>query len=607
MALSGDLCPLMAMDSQVNELRILHLEDVATDADLVAKSLAREGMAYKSLWVATEPEFKRALQNFAPNLVLCDYHMPTYNGRDALEFTVRNYPHIPVIILTGALGDEQAVDLLKLGARDYVLKENLSRLPMIIRHVLHDEQEIIKRKQVEDKLKLFRALLDQSDDAIEIIDPATSCFIDVNEGACRELGYSREELLSMKVHDIDPEFAKNPEKIQEVLKKTGQARVETIHQRKDGSILPVEVNIKRIELDKPYGLAITRNITARKQAEQERLKLLLDSKRNTSQLETIFATQKDVILLYDLDMKVCRSTPQFKNEYGFDPVGAHVSDIMRGVSCRNLDGQPVTFDENQPTPSALNGEGVNAVPFKVTRSGGAEAIVEVYSRPFYVDGDIHGAVTVWRDITELKKAADDIAAYALQLEGAIWGTLTAISSMVEQRDPYTAGHERRVGIIAADIAGEMGWSEQKCKELEMIGLVHDIGKIGLPAEILSKPSKLSVLEYEIVKAHAEKGYEVLKGVEFPMPVAEIIRQHHERMNGSGYPRGLKGEQILPEARVLAVADVLESMASHRPYRPALGMDAALDELMKNRGTLYDPDVVDALLRLVRGKGYRLPD
>ena len=153
----------------------------------------------------------------------------------------------------------------------------------------------------------------------------------------------------------------------------------------------------------------------------------------------------------------------------------------------------------------------------------------------------------------------------------------------------------------------MGWSEQKCKELEMIGLVHDIGKIGLPAEILSKPSKLSVLEYEIVKAHAEKGYEVLKGVEFPMPVAEIIRQHHERMNGSGYPRGLKGEQILPEARVLAVADVLESMASHRPYRPALGMDAALDELMKNRGTLYDPDVVDALLRLVRGKGYRLPD
>jgi len=595
------------MDSPVDELRILHLEDVATDAKLVARSLVDEGMAYKSLWVATELEFKKALQNFSPQIVLCDYRMPTYSGRDALEFTVHNYPDIPVVMLTGPLGDEEAVDLLKLGARDYVLKKHLSRLPVVIKHVLHEEQEIIKRKQVEDKLKLFRALLDQSDDAIEIIDPATSRFIDVNEGACRELGYSREELLSMRIHDIDPEFAHDPEKIRKLVEKSGQARVETIHRRKDGSILPVEVNLKRITLDKTYGLAITRDITERKQAEQERLKLLLDSKRKASQLETIFSTQKDVILLYDLDMKVSRSTPQFKKEYGFDPVGSHVSDIIRSVSCRDLDDSPVEFNETQPTPCALRGEEVVGTPFKVTRSGGAEAIVEVYARPFYVDGEIHGAVTVWRDITELKKAADDIAAYAGQLEGAMRGTLLAISNMVEARDPYTAGHERRVGIIAADIAREMGWSEQKCKELELIGLVHDIGKIGMPAEILSKPSKLSVLEYEIVKAHAEKGYEILKGVEFPMPVAEIIRQHHERMNGSGYPQNLKGDQILPEARILAVADVLESMASHRPYRPALGMDAALDELMKNRGTLYDPDVVDALLRLVQEKGYQLPD
>ena len=205
-----------------------------------------------------------------------------------------------------------------------------------------------------------------------------------------------------------------------------------------------------------------------------------------------------------------------------------------------------------------------------------------------------------------KRAEEQIVAYVKQLEESMYGTLQAVSNMVEQRDPYTAGHERRVGIIAADIAQEMGWPEKKCNDLKMIGLVHDIGKISTPAEILSKPGRLTPSEYSLVKDHVEKGYEILKDVKFPLPIAKIIRQHHERMDGSGYPFGLKGPEILPEARILAVADVLESMASHRPYRPALGIEVALKEIFDHRETLYDASVVDALLKMVREKGYQLP-
>ncbi|ARH01608.1 PAS domain S-box protein [Tatlockia micdadei] len=216
------------------------------------------------------------------------------------------------------------------------------------------------------------------------------------------------------------------------------------------------------------------------------------------------------------------------------------------------------------------------------------------------------ALTMVQDVTELKQAQDKINRYVKQLEKAINGTFLAVSNMVELRDPYTAGHERRVGLVAKAIAEEMGWPPARCEALELIGLVHDIGKVSIPAEILSKPGKLSAMEMELVKGHARAGYEILKDIEFNAPVAETILQHHERMNGSGYPQGLMGNEILPEARIIAVADVLESMSSHRPYRPALGLEAALNELLRGRNELYDPEAVDAIVRLIREKGYVLP-
>ncbi|MDD2925114.1 MASE3 domain-containing protein [Rhodoferax sp.] len=222
------------------------------------------------------------------------------------------------------------------------------------------------------------------------------------------------------------------------------------------------------------------------------------------------------------------------------------------------------------------------------------------------DDGLPATIVMAQDITERKRAEQKIATYVKQLEGAMRGTLQAVSNMVEIRDPYTAGHERRVGLIASAIARELNWSAERCNNLELLGLVHDIGKIAVPSEILTKPTHLTPLEMALMKNHAQVGYDILKNVPFPMPVAEIIWQHHERMDGSGYPQGLKGDAILPEARVLAVADVLESMSSHRPYRPALGLDAALDELVSHQGRLYDPEMVDAVIRLFKQRGYVLP-
>ena len=178
-------------------------------------------------------------------------------------------------------------------------------------------------------------------------------------------------------------------------------------------------------------------------------------------------------------------------------------------------------------------------------------------------------------------------------------------SAVETRDPYTAGHQSRSANLACAIAMEMGLSQEKIDGIRMAGTIHDIGKLSIPAEILSKPTKLTDIEFSLIKEHSRSGYEMLKDVESPWPLAEIVYQHHERMNGSGYPRNLKGDEILMEARIMAVADVVEAMASHRPYRPTLGIEAALEEIEKNKGILYDDAVADACLRLFREKGYQL--
>jgi PAS domain S-box-containing protein/putative nucleotidyltransferase with HDIG domain len=216
-----------------------------------------------------------------------------------------------------------------------------------------------------------------------------------------------------------------------------------------------------------------------------------------------------------------------------------------------------------------------------------------------------GQVLVFRDISRRKQAERELKNSRDRLRRTLEGTIQAMSATVEMRDPYTAGHQRRVSLLAAAIAQEMGLEPALIEGLRMAGDIHDIGKIYVPAEILSKPGKLTDIEYSIIRTHSQVGYDILKNVEFPWPIARIVVQHHEREDGSGYPAGLKSEAILLEARILAVADVVEAMSSHRPYRPAHGIGRALEEIEAGKGRLYDAAVVDACLRLFRENRYSL--
>jgi len=197
-----------------------------------------------------------------------------------------------------------------------------------------------------------------------------------------------------------------------------------------------------------------------------------------------------------------------------------------------------------------------------------------------------------------------VAERTSQLKEALDGIIHAIASTVEIRDPYTAGHQLRVAGLAFAIAREMGFSKAQAEGVRVAGTIHDLGKISVPAEILSRPGLLTEMEFEIIKTHPQAGYDILKDMKFPWPLARIVLQHHERMDGSGYPQGLSGENTLMEARILAVADVVEAMASHRPYRPALGIDVALKKISKNKGVLYDPEVVDACLKVFTENSFR---
>ncbi|NPU83793.1 MAG: PAS domain S-box protein [Syntrophaceae bacterium] len=245
------------------------------------------------------------------------------------------------------------------------------------------------------------------------------------------------------------------------------------------------------------------------------------------------------------------------------------------------------------------GETVKSEMARIIGRDGSERLFSISACPNAdSSGQLTGIVGTMKDMTALEKSH-------ATLQAALQSTIKAISDIVESRDPYTAGHQRHVRELSAAIAEEMGLSDERIQGLQMAALIHDIGKMQIPAEILSKPGRLSAIEMSLIQTHPDVGFRVLRNIEFHHPVAQIVHQHHERFDGSGYPGMLSGNEILLEARILAVADVVEAMMNHRPYRPALGIEKALDEIVANRGTYYDPEVADACLRLFREKSFVL--
>jgi PAS domain S-box-containing protein len=324
------------------------------------------------------------------------------------------------------------------------------------------------------------------------------------------------------------------------------------------------------------------------------LKLTEETLRDSEgRLRTLVQTIPDMIWLKDEDGVYLTCNTMFERFFG-----AREADIVGKTDYDFVDGELAeTFREHDRKAMAA-GKPTSQEEWITIADDGHRAFVDTIKTPMYdAQGILIGVLGIGRDITERKRAVE-------RIEKALGATVQAIAVTVETRDPYTAGHQRRVADLACAVATEMNLPIDMIDGIRIAASIHDLGKISVPAEILSKPTGLTDIEFMLIKTHSQSGYNILKDIDFPSPVARIVLEHHERMNGSGYPNGLTGDHILMESRILSVADVVESMASHRPYRPALGINAALDEIENNKGTLYDNTVADACLRLFRDKGFQ---
>ncbi|NPU85728.1 MAG: PAS domain S-box protein [Syntrophaceae bacterium] len=466
-------------------------------------------------------------------------------------------------------------------------------------------RDITERKRMERLLqeqeRKYRLLTENSTDVIWTMD-LNGRFTYISPSIRELAGFTPEEAMAIPfgkyvfpedydavMAQIAAELAKPPSE---------RARVRTLELRqyaKDGSIIDIEVSSSWLldENGEVIGLqGNTRDIRERKHVEAS----LLESE---TRFRLLVDNAPDVIFV--------------STEQRFAYLNRAAVKLFGADTAGQLLGRPV-IDRFHPDYHEsvrrrvhrlyVEQEPVPRIEEVCLRMDGSSVTVEISAVPIVFQGK-RGALVFARDITDRKQAEEQIRSSLDRLKAAIGGIIQVTVNVVEMRDPYTAGHQRRVAELAEAIAVEMNRSPDEIKAIRLAGAIHDIGKIGIPSEILSKPGKLSEVEFQLVKTHSRVGSDILKEIEFPWDLAGMILQHHERMDGSGYPLGLKGDAILMEARILAVADVVEAIAIHRPYRPSMGIESALEEIVANRGVFYDSEVVDVCLRLFREKGYRL--
>lgn len=453
-----------------DKLRILIVDDSEDDAFLILTLLEKGGYRCLSRLVAKEEDFRRALDDGPWDIVLCDYNLPGFSGIRALQIYREKGIDVPFVLISGAIGEESAVEVLKAGAWDFVLKDRLTRLVPTVERCLREAANRRKIKEDEELLRKAYRDLESIFQAIgypTIILDTDYRILDANRMVTVLTGLKKEELV-------------------------GRCCYEVFH--------PGEDTVSSPPLNCPMR------------------ELLLDGGRESAQGEVTWKGGQFI------------------------------------VNCT-----PV-FDDR---------------------------------------GEIEKVIHIATDITERKRWENERKLTIKKMREILIAFVNAMASTVEKRDPYTSGHQHRVAALARAIAQEMNLPTDLCNSIYLAALVHDIGKISIPAEILSKPSSLSEVEFQLIKAHPGVGYEILKDIDFPWPIARIILEHHERIDGSGYPNGLKGEEILLESKILAVADVVEAMASHRPYRPALGIEETLSHIMTHSGSLYDTTVVEACVKLFR--------
>jgi PAS domain S-box-containing protein/putative nucleotidyltransferase with HDIG domain len=417
-------------------------------------------------------------------------------------------------------------------------------------------------------------------------------YLYVNEETCRRTGYEFQEFLGLHVWDVAPEFT--PDVLQGLWTQHEDdmpLRRETVLRRKDGSEMAIDVSIKVMDFEnQQLVVAFSVDLSERKAAEAA----LRESEQRFSHA---FQGNPVSMALVDEDgiyLEVNRAWEAHTGYSAEEAIGHHVRELPRWAAQAHLDPAVDFFQGN-----AL----IDGVEAEYQMKSGETRVGLVNIEPLEVSGKTCILAAI-EDITERKHAEAESAAAMKQLQVLTEQMIATMARLVEARDPYTAGHEQRVTQLSVAIAKELELDELTQVGINVAAQLHDLGKMVVPAEILAKPGKLSFAEFSLVKGHAKAGFNMLSHIDFPWPVAQIVLQHHERLDGSGYPNGLKRRDILPEARIIAVADVVEAMSAHRPYRPSLGLDAALEEVERGKGVLYDEAAVDACVRLFRERGFK---
>ena len=636
--------------------RVLMLEDTPTDVELAEHELHKAGVHFISKRVDTRDAFVRALEDFRPDIILSDYSLPDFNGMAALEIVQRDHPEVPVIMLTGAFSDTDAVELLTAGAKDYILKDRLARLAPAVLRALAAEQVVRARKLAEQALckseVKFRSLVENSSDWIWEVDE-DFVYTYVSPRVFNLLGYNAEELVDKKT-PFDLMQEDEAERVKTVLEADMREAkplrlLENTCLHKDGRKVFLETS--GMPFFDSQGVCIgyrgvNRDITERKQA-QARIQILSRIYATLSYTNTTIVRVKNRDELF---REICEGAVKF-GKFAMAWIGlvdettnrivpvchyGEGSDFLKDIVI-SVDDEPLG---RGPTGTAVRENRVVTVEDFATdeqmlpwRNAALKAGFHGSAGlPLRFDGKVIGTLTLYSDepnyfdndllnlLAEmsidisfaldnfereaLRRRAEEERTIALnKLKQSLDGCIQMAATVTEMRDPYTAGHQRRVSKLATAIASEMELSAELIEGIHFGSLIHDVGKIAIPAEILSKPGRLTEIEFMLIKTHPQAGYNILKGIDFPWPVAQMILQHHERLDGSGYPGGLKGDEIILEAKILIVADIVEAMSSHRPYRPGLGIDVALAEIERGRGTFYDSRIVDICTSLFRDKKF----
>ena len=474
----------------------------------------------------------------------------------------------------------------------------------LIDKITQIQKQVTELKETKAALKAAKAALRESEErAHKFFESAPDAYflydlkgklIDGNQMAEDLTGYNRHELigqslLKMSLLSMD-QIPKAAKLLTQNVREHSTGPDEFVLTRKDGSQVAVEIRSHPVKFKKKtIVLGIAHDISNRKKTEEA-----LREQRDRAQKYLDISGHMFVALNRKGEVTLINRT-------GCEVLGYKEAEILGKnwfdyfLPKHLIESVKLVFDK------LMKGK-IKAVQYfdnSVLTRKGQERHIFWHNAILKDDkGVISGTLSSGLDITERKQNEE-------ALQSSLDGIIQTVALTVEIRDPYTAGHQKNVADLAANIGKEMGLDRNLIEGIKMAGIIHDLGKIGVPAEILAKPTKLTEHEFDIIKAHPQIGFDILKDVKFPWPIAQIVHQHHERMNGSGYPQGLTGEKIILEARILCVADVVEAMFSHRPYRPALGIKVALDEIKQNRQTLYDPDVVDACLRLFLEKNYAI--